>query len=185
MDLGIVGHFLNHVGNNLLSYIQQSSQKKIFMPKTKALSIKLLDQASLLVRVEKTEFSLREVKDGDKTTLELQTGNTSQFSFKAKAVVICNGAVQKEHPDFTKWFPDSLHKLVLSDDFLKKEAFSLQCKRLAEQPAKKKIITIIGGSHSGFSCAWMLLNGPASQQPPEVPLKRAKNCSDCCNCPQA
>lgn len=24
-----------------------------------------------------------------------------------------------------------------------------------------KEVTIIGGSHSGFSCAWMLLNGPA------------------------
>ena len=23
-------------------------------------------------------------------------------------------------------------------------------------------IVIIGGSHSGFSCAWMLLNGPAT-----------------------
>lgn len=25
-----------------------------------------------------------------------------------------------------------------------------------------KNIVIVGGSHSGFSCAWMLLNGPAT-----------------------
>lgn len=27
---------------------------------------------------------------------------------------------------------------------------------------KIKNIVIVGGSHSGFSCAWMLLNGPAT-----------------------
>jgi hypothetical protein len=27
---------------------------------------------------------------------------------------------------------------------------------------KLKNIVIIGGSHSGFSCAWLILNGPAS-----------------------
>jgi hypothetical protein len=25
-------------------------------------------------------------------------------------------------------------------------------------------VIIIGGSHSGFSCAWMLLNGPAAHK---------------------
>jgi hypothetical protein len=33
-------------------------------------------------------------------------------------------------------------------------------KRIKEE--KLKNIVIIGGSHSGFSCAWMLLNGPAT-----------------------
>lgn len=32
--------------------------------------------------------------------------------------------------------------------------------RIKEQNLKK--IVIIGGSHSGFSSAWMLLNGPAA-----------------------
>ena len=32
-------------------------------------------------------------------------------------------------------------------------------KRIKEMKMKK--IVIIGGSHSGFSAAWMLLNGPA------------------------
>jgi hypothetical protein len=32
--------------------------------------------------------------------------------------------------------------------------------KIKEQGLKK--IVIIGGSHSGFSCAWMLLNGPAA-----------------------
>jgi hypothetical protein len=27
---------------------------------------------------------------------------------------------------------------------------------------RHKKVVIIGGSHSGFSCAWMLLNGPAT-----------------------
>lgn len=36
---------------------------------------------------------------------------------------------------------------------------------------KKKLkIVIIGGSHSGFSCAWILLNGPSN---PNINPKRA------------
>lgn len=32
-----------------------------------------------------------------------------------------------------------------------------------DKKEKKKLkIVIIGGSHSGFSCAWILLNGPAN-----------------------
>jgi hypothetical protein len=33
-------------------------------------------------------------------------------------------------------------------------------KRLNESRTKK--VVIIGGSHSGFSCSWMLVNGPAT-----------------------
>jgi len=53
-----------------------------------------------------------------------------------------------------------------------------------------KKIVIIGGSHSGFSCAWMLLNGPAAyynnnagifvDKEPNAQRKYIKNCLDCC-----
>ena len=63
-------------------------------------------------------------------------------------------------------------------------------KGLNEKKTKK--IVIIGGSHSGFSCAWMLLNGPAAyyqnnagipiSKEPHANRKSIKNCLDCCQC---
>jgi predicted NAD/FAD-binding protein len=62
--------------------------------------------------------------------------------------------------------------------------------KIKEQGLKK--IVIIGGSHSGFSCAWMLLNGPAAyynnnaglmvDKEPNAQRKAIKNCPDCCHC---
>lgn len=70
-------------------------------------------------------------------------------------------------------------------------------------------VVIIGGSHSGFSCAWMLLHGPAmyhscyktldeedeaagnkevnksainNRKVPQANRKSIKNCIDCCSC---
>ncbi len=54
-------------------------------------------------------------------------------------------------------------------------------------------VVIVGGSHSGFSCAWLLLNGPAGWERKtgdvkldSLPLashKRVYNCTECCYCP--
>lgn len=62
--------------------------------------------------------------------------------------------------------------------------------RIKQENMKK--IVIIGGSHSGFSCAWMLLNGPASyymnnaginiEKEPYAIKKSIKGCLDCCHC---
>ena len=51
-------------------------------------------------------------------------------------------------------------KVILSDDFLKIDKYKEVMKTICEK--KLKNIVIIGGSHSGFSCAWLILNGPAS-----------------------
>jgi hypothetical protein len=57
-----------------------------------------------------------------------------------------------------------------------------------------KNIVIVGGSHSGFGCAWMMLNGPATYKKnnsinhtsyssfPEAPMKQIPYCEDCCTC---
>jgi hypothetical protein len=51
-------------------------------------------------------------------------------------------------------------RYVLGDHFLRRDYFKSIITRIKEQKLKK--IVIVGGSHSGFSCAWMLLNGPAT-----------------------
>ena len=50
-------------------------------------------------------------------------------------------------------------RVVLSDWVLKRQGFNKIIKKINAEKIKK--IVIIGGSHSGFSAAWMLLNGPA------------------------
>ena len=59
-----------------------------------------------------------------------------------------------------------------------------------------KNIVIVGGSHSGFSSAWMMLHGPATfcknnslgpsaskfKSFPDAPLKQMKDCLECCTC---
>jgi hypothetical protein len=55
---------------------------------------------------------------------------------------------------------------------------------------------IIGGSHSGYSCAWMMLNGPSSYHKhnylktvrwkkfPEGHIYKNEECEFCCKCPR-
>lgn len=49
---------------------------------------------------------------------------------------------------------------MLADHVLRRDYFKSILARIKEQKLKK--IVIVGGSHSGFSCAWMLLKGPAT-----------------------
>jgi hypothetical protein len=55
---------------------------------------------------------------------------------------------------------DRKERVILGDYFLRKEQYFPIMKKIKEE--KLKNIVIIGGSHSGFSCAWMLLHGPAT-----------------------
>lgn len=48
---------------------------------------------------------------------------------------------------------------MLADRFLKRQGFDQIIEKINADKIKK--VVIIGGSHSGFSAAWMLLNGPA------------------------
>lgn len=73
---------------------------------------------------------------------------------------MANGGVQGLHPSFFEWFPSvEPQKVLVSDEFLRREVYCATMKQIKQKKMKK--IVIIGGSHSGFSCAWMLLNGPA------------------------
>ena len=90
--------------------------------------------------------------------------------------------------------------VILSDQFLQKETFTRTMRRIKLE--KKRKIVIIGGSHSGFSAAWLLLNGPSSLlkntkiipkcqqeyqksgvfQFPGAECKKVDNCKKCCAC---
>ena len=82
--------------------------------------------------------------------------------FRSRMLVVSNGGVQGLHPELFNWFPNlNAEKVIASDEFLRSECYLRQMKSLAEKRSSRKVV-IIGGSHSGFSCAWMLINGPAA-----------------------
>ena len=104
-----------------------------------------------------------------------------------------NGGIQVVHPQFFKWFPDAAReKVITGDTFLRRDLFKPFMSRIKEQRLKN--IVIVGGSHSGFSCAWMLLHGPATynkntairssfqERVPGGPVRANQNCVECCTC---
>lgn len=113
------------------------------------------------------------------------------FCFRSKALVVANGGVQGIHPELFNWFPNlDPERTISSDSMLRSYVYKNTMNMIREKNLKK--IVIIGGSHSGFSCAWMLLNGPATyfknnagiyvDKEPNAQRKNIKNCIDCCQC---
>lgn len=83
-------------------------------------------------------------------------------------------------------------RVLLSDKFMRKDIYKQTMDRIKSN--KLKNIVIIGGSASGWSTAWLLLNGPATYyknnsiklnqriQFPSARVKSIQNCKDCCQC---
>ena len=68
---------------------------------------------------------------------------------------------------------------------MKKDGFLKLSKYIKDNKVKE--ISIIGGSHSGFSCAWLMLNGNATfghnqEEPGKLPCAH-KYFSKCCEIP--
>lgn len=93
------------------------------------------------------------------------------------------------YANFYKDFPfmsERKDRVLLAGTFLKKDLFKQTMAMIKEQ--KLKNIVIVGGSHSGFSSAWLMLNGPATHKKnnsinstkfnnfPEAPFKQVNNC---------
>ena len=85
-------------------------------------------------------------------------------------------------------------RVILADYFLRRDYYTTYLQKIKTERIQN--IVIIGGSHSGFSCAWMLLNGPATYNHnlsingscgrrayfPGAQMKQMRDCSDCCTC---
>lgn len=79
--------------------------------------------------------------------------------------------------------------MIASDEFLKIDHFKKVMKMICQKKLSK--IVIVGSSHSGFSCAWLLLNGPASfnknnhlkyktnKELPKGYIHENENCKNC------
>jgi len=158
--LAVVGMFMNHAGiamlndrtHNILRH-KTAKARKVFFPHHEVLSITLMDNGDVLTTALIIEPS------------NLESNEKKLVQFRSKAIVLSNGAHQILHPLFYKqWFPflkqpQNKDKVVLSDQFLKRDNYKKIMKRISENNLQK--IVIIGGSHSGYSCAWLMLNGPS------------------------
>ena len=118
----------------------KSTNKKVFYPFSEAVWIKQLTNGELVT-------SVTGVRDG----VEFK------MNFKSKAVVISSGG----KPSIPREIFNNIssEKLITADYFLRKDGFEAFINILNKNPTKRNIV-IIGGSHSGFSSAWVLLNGP-------------------------
>ena len=139
--LSLIGTFLNYVGNNVLYYIHDKFKKRVFYPFSEVISVKHLPSGEMLTTVN-TKI--------DGIDLKLQ--------FRSKAVVMSNGGKPSIPKEIYSGVPKE--KLITADFLLRKNGYDSFMTTLTKNPKKRKIV-IIGGSHSGFSSAWVLLNGPA------------------------
>lgn len=147
--LPLIGNFLDSVGNNMVEYIHTLSRKNI-------LSINS-EVEEIYYNSHKDSGYKYEIKYKQKVGVY---GSSDSYTIYSKALVLATGGRQR--------FDHNLKKEILkmidnsdffhSDHFLTEPGYLNFVNRCKERPGQR--IVIIGGSHSGFSCAWMILNSP-------------------------
>eukprot|EP00347_Sterkiella_histriomuscorum_P021429 403334007 len=155
--LQLIGSFLSFAGNCMLYDIYQRFEKKIFYPYHRAKSIVMNLDGSFVTTVEKFTYDVQKENDQSvKLIPKIQT-----VKFHSQNVVIATGGKQKVSKSQIKRYEINSNALVYSsDDILKEQKFK-QLVQLIQRKNQEITITIIGGSHSAFSIAWLLLYGPA------------------------
>lgn len=121
------------------------------------------------------------------TVVTRKDGIEVKMNFRSRSVVISNGGKPSIPREISNSVPRD--RLITADAFLKKAGFENFINTLNKNTTKRKIV-IVGGSHSGFSSAWVLLNGPACynhnkngcklifDKAPEGKVYKCKNAAD-------
>lgn len=172
-------------------------KRKVFYPSHRVVSIQLLANGEVVTSAIRKQCIIKKnAKSGQVVFSEQQ----QSVQFRSKAVVLSNGGAPVLHPSFyTEWFPfmqERKDRVLLADQFLKRDQYKATMKEINEN--RYKNIVIIGASHSGFSAAWLMLNGPATYNSncqlgpqkqyssfPDAPLKSNPHCQECCTCTEA
>lgn len=155
--LNLIGEYMQSLGNYLMNMISLKFSKNILLINTEVVSIYEKKSPSLSY-----ELIIKKLND-------IRTIST-------KIIVFASGAIPRKNLELQNNFLNSQkfseNKLFFnSDQFLQQEYFIKGCNllksidfKMQEPIISKKKVVIIGGSHSGFSCAWILLNGYSSTQ---------------------
>jgi hypothetical protein len=165
--LTLVGYYLDTLGNYLVDYINTLSGKNILMTRKEVKAVKIYNNE---------EFGVL-IKDEEKNI---------ETTVKARCVVMASGgrqAVRSQlYSDIVKHKGES--NVYLSDYVLQKPGYANMYENIV--PNMKKKIVIIGGSHSAFSCAWIILNSPSSYHNIKIGEDLAPKtdgvCQDDCKC---
>ena len=182
----MVGTYMNYAGNHLLEWIHREYKVKPFYHGYRVVGVQLLANGDVITT------ALRQVQvPGAKRPQVVH----QQVVFHSKGVILSNGGEQEIHPlFFRQWFPFvAPEKVVKSDWFLRRSGYRQTMQKIVK--GRLQNIVIIGGSASGFSAAWMILNGPACvqnageegylQSGAPAARKVIPNCKDCCSCPKS
>jgi hypothetical protein len=189
--LGLVGYYLDCLGNFIVHHVKHKYKKLILLNETEVKSIKMYNNEEFGILIEKKQQGTVDCNT-DNNEINSNINNSSCNSntnvLKARCLVLSSGAKQSVNNEYY----DKLLKLkgencVFTSDFALQNEGYLKLKEKLKNTQKK--VVIIGGSHSGFSCAWILLNGPARFETvigqKEYEVKRELNCMKCsqtCKC---
>ena len=163
--LSLVGYYLDCFGNYLLNYIAKNYKKNIFL--------------------QKSEVTMIKVNKNDEFSITFNQYNI-HHNIKAKTVILATGGRQttsnRSSNEIVKIIGES--NLFFSDYVLQEQGYKLFYSNLIKR--RKKRVIIIGGSHSGFSCAWIIINKPVTYKniyinDPQIQYitKFNKNCENC------
>lgn len=164
--LSLVGYFLDCLGNFLVHHIKKNFNKNILLNKAEVTSIKMYNNEEFGIVVNKIN-------------------SESNILIKTKSLVLATGGKQSfEHPYFSQITNLKGEDRVFHSDFiLKQEGYEIITNQLISSSKSKKKVVIIGGSHSGFSSAWILLNGPTTYRNIKIgddyEMKKEVNCEKC------
>jgi lysine/ornithine N-monooxygenase len=140
--LTLVGYFLDNLGNYMVDYINTVFNKNILMNKTDVKMVKVYNNEEFGILVSNKDYH--------------------ETMIKTRCVVMATGGLQNN----TAQLYSQIIKLkeegdvYNSDWILQKEGYMHLYHNILAN--KKKKVVIIGGSHSGFSSAWIMLNTPSS-----------------------
>jgi len=139
--LTLVGYFLDCVGNFISEFINKKFNKEILMNKTEVKSIKMLKKDEIILNVTRNENENISIKT---KYLVMATGGKPRIPKNIDKILI----TMKDPNDF-----------YFSNNILQEFGYRDLIEKLKGKSNIKRKIVIIGGSHSGFSSAWILLNG--------------------------
>ena len=139
--LVVVGHFLSCVGNLIAAYFHEVLCLKPLLFGCEAIEIKR----------ENSKYKV--------LILKQTTRGRKLFWITTNKLIFATGGKQKYSSTWLNKINSSIPQgnLFNSDYFLQEIGYR-RFLSLAES-YKQPIVTIVGGSHSAFSCAWLILNG--------------------------
>jgi lysine/ornithine N-monooxygenase len=163
--LTLVGYYLDTLGNYTVNYINTLSGKNILLNRKEVKAVKIYNNEEFGVTIR------------DEAMVET--------TLKARCVVMASGGKQAVKSDLYNEIVmlKGEDNVYLSDSVLQREGYMKLHDNIISNNKRK--IVIIGGSHSAFSCAWIMLNFPSSYSNVKIGedlLPKTDFCCEECKC---